>query len=248
MGTRGVHKLKNKFSITLKYIQLQSKQLFTNCSQTLFMKQNTTQILALMAPSGEYSTRYIRLPYPLLTDSLDNQKVELTYLEAFLQILMHVLHMDTTIGQGENKLLCRRGESYHSLKTWSELFHWSRSKTRHYLIKLKNDGLIELENMVTTTRLRVIHYDYYVGKVTSPDARPYPEDFEIFWKAYHDTTQIQATDKDPSYRCWRKLSFEERTKAVERISRYYYSLSKTTYCVKALTYLKNKKFNDQFLY
>src|ERR1035437_3601295 len=111
MGTRGVHKLKNNFSITLKYIELQSKQLFTNCSQTLFMKQNTTQNLALMVPSGEYYTRYIRLPYPLLTDSLDNQKVELTYLEAFLQMLVHVLHMDTTIGQGENKLLCRRGES-----------------------------------------------------------------------------------------------------------------------------------------
>ena len=212
------------------------------------MKQNTTQNLALMTPSGEYSTRYIRLPYPLLTEFLDNQKVELNNFEAFLQMLKNVLHVDMMIGQGENKLLCRRGESYHSLKTWSELFHWSRSKTRHYLVKLKNDGLIELENKVTTTRLRVIHYDYYVGKVTSTVARSYPEDFEKFWKAYHDTTQIQATDKDPSHRCWRKLSFEERAKSVERIPRYYYSLSKTTYCVKALTYLKNKKFNDQFLY
>ncbi|HEY5589495.1 MAG TPA: hypothetical protein VIK55_00625 [Paludibacter sp.] len=212
------------------------------------MKQNTTTNLALMIPSGDYYTRYIRLPYPLLTDSLDNQKVELTYLEAFLQLLVHVLHMDTTIGQGENQLLCRRGESYHSLKTWSELFHWSRSKTRHYLVKLKNDGIIELENKVTTTRLRVIHYDYYVGKATSPDARPYPEDFEKFWKQYHATTLIRAVDKEPSFRCWRKLSFDEREKAVERISRYYYSLSKTTYCVKALTYLRNKKFDDQFFY
>lgn len=212
------------------------------------MKQGKTQNLALMIPTGDYFTRYIRLPYALLTNSLDNQKVELTHFEAFLQILMHVLYMDGMIGQGENKLLCRRGESYHSLKTWSELFHWSRSKTRHYLIKLKNDGLIELENKVTTTRLRVVHYDYYVGKATTPGARPYSDDFEKFWNAYHDTTQIQATDKEPSYRCWRKLSFEERAKAVERVSRYFYSLSKTTYCVKAFTYLNNKKFNDQFLY
>ena len=222
--------------------------MIANCSHRTIMNQKINSEIALLTPSDDYYCRYVKIPYRMLTDTLTHRTEELTVLEAFIQVLASVRHEDLLEGSGENQRLCRRGESYQSQNAWSELFHWDRFKTRRYLVKLKQSGLIELENMGHTTRLRVIHYDYYVGRQSSPETKPHPDDFEKFWDAYHETTQIQATDKDPSHRCWRKLSFEERTKAVERIPRYYYSLSKTTYCVKALTYLKNKKFNDQFLY
>jgi hypothetical protein len=212
------------------------------------MNQKTTSDIVLLTPLDNYFSRYLKLPYRLLTDMLDNKPEGLTTLEAFIQLLAHVRHEEVLEGYGENQQRCRRGESFQSMKTWSELFHWDRFKTRRFLLRLRDSGLIELENKVTTTRLRVIRYDYYVGRAGSPQDKPYPEDFEVFWTAFHDTTQMPGVDKVAAYKAWHKLSFDERTKAATMIPRYYYSLTKTTYCVKALTYLQNKKFNDQYLY
>jgi hypothetical protein len=77
--------------------------------------------------------------------------------------------------------VCRRGESYHSLQAWSDLFHWSRTKTRYFFMKLQGSGLIEMENRTNTTRIRVIHYDFSVGLASEGKAQVYPDDFEVFW-------------------------------------------------------------------
>jgi len=59
--------------------------------------------------------------------------------------------------------------------------------------------------------------------------------------------QIRATDKAAAFRVYKRLSEQERIKAKERVKRFYYNLGSTKYVVKAVNYLRNKNFNDQFL-
>lgn len=201
-----------------------------------------------LLPSPGKATRYLRLPFDLVLESLDRTPCESTPTEAFIQLLGHVNFEDRSDGSGEGVRNCRRGESLMTLQAWSTIFHWTKSKTWRYFQQLERHRIIELENMGFTTRLRVLHYDYYMGKTTSSGGKPYPDDFETFWDAYHHTTQTPAVDKVAAYRAWRKLTLEERDNALKKISHYYYSLSKVTYCAKAVTYLHDKKFNNQFHY
>lgn len=194
-------------------------------------------------------TPFLKLPVRLMTEYFSDKPLPLTHLEAFIQILAQVRYQDTEENVGLQATICRRGESYRSLQAWSDLFHWSKFKTRYFFLQLKAQGIIELESLVETTRLRVIQYDLYTCKMNKQTENVvYSEDFETFWNAFHDLTQVRAVDKLPSFRAWKKLSKNERIKAQDKIAQYYYSLSKTMYCVKALTYLTNKKFNDQFQY
>ena len=189
---------------------------------------------------------YLRLPFQMLKKTLDQSKMELSPLEAFIQLLAKVNYAEKTEKVGAESRVCRRGESYHSLQAWSELFHWNKSKTRRFIINLKNQGLLEFENIQITSRIRIIDYDYYVGHVQPNEQTKYPDDFENFWEVYHRTTQMAAVDKYAAFQCWKKLTRAERAKAATNISQYFFNLSKTKYCVKALNYLKNKKFNDEF--
>ncbi len=46
---------------------------------------------------------------------------------------------------------------------------------------------------------------------------------------------------------WKKLSTEELKKATAMIERFYYNQDKARFVTKAVNYLRNKNFNDQFL-
>lgn len=201
-----------------------------------------------LLPTPGKTTRYLRLPFDLLLDCLDSSKWEASPTDAFIQLLGHVNYEDHSEGNGEAVRLCRRGESFRSLQAWSEIFHWTKSKTRRYLQQLEHHQVIELESLGYTTRLRVLHYEFYMGKIARIDDKPYPVEFETFWETFHRTTQTPAVDKVATFRAWRKLTIEERDKATKKVTAYYYSLSKTSYCAKAVTYLQNKKFNNQFHY
>lgn len=192
--------------------------------------------------------RYLRLPYRFLTENLNNKTEELTTFEAFIQLLANVRYEDISELKGEKSRICHRGESYKSLQAWGIMFHWNKFKTRRFFIKLMNCGIIELESDCNTTRVKILNYDKYVGYKTPVNTDSYSPNFESFWKSYHDITRLPATDKIAAFKLWTKLTASEHEKAQAKIGRYYYSLSKTTYCVKALTYLKNKKFNDQYYY
>ena len=212
------------------------------------MESIEAQCISFLTPSDENSKRYLRLPYKMMADCFDNMPYELSFIDAFILMVANVRYNDTSEAHGDEIHICRRGESYKSLQAWSDLFHWNKSKTRRFFIKLTNSGIIEYGSNSYTTQIRIIHYDYYVGSNLSSQGDCYSADFESFWKSYHNTTKIAATDKLAAYKLWCKLPVGEREKALSKINRYYFNLAKTTYCAKALTYLKNKKFNDQFLY
>jgi len=74
-------------------------------------------------------------------------------------------------------------------------------------------------------------------------------DFEEFWNKYHEITGLKKTDLQATIKYWKKLTKNERQKAVENISNYYDSLpiySTGRPVKKARTYLGDKNFNDEF--
>jgi hypothetical protein len=74
----------------------------------------------------------------------------------------------------------------------------------------------------------------------------YTSDFESFFTYYHNITKQSKTDKEASFREWKKLTKQEQMKANEKVNEYYNSLSDKKYVKKARTYLKDKNFNDEF--
>ena len=71
-------------------------------------------------------------------------------------------------------------------------------------------------------------------------------DFDNFWNQYHEITNLQKTDKEPTLKYWNKLSKSNKQKAIDNIKNYYNSLNDKKYCKKARTYLRDKNFNDDF--
>jgi hypothetical protein len=198
--------------------------------------------LTTIIPVKTNSCSYFRFSKSLFSKLIDNNGDEVSKFEAFVLMVANVNYNDNKIF---DDIICHRGESYRSQKGWAKIFNWNRSKTRRFFIWLQDNGVIEFDNVGVTTRIKIIDYDYCVGSPNIGDEK-YSEDFETFWKDYHRITSLRATDKVAASRIWSKLSSQEKTKAKTKISNYYYNLGKISYCVKAVNYLKNKNFNDQF--
>ena len=202
--------------------------------------------LGLQDAPHPFDGKYVRLPLSLLKENLEASRHELSALEAFILIISKVKFADREEKVGNQIRTCNRGESYISLQKWSELFNWSKSKTRRYFMKLQENNHLEFESLQNTSRIRVLQYDFYTGRDHRDGQEKYAAGFEDFWSAYHQLTELSATDKHAAYKVWKGLSKSEQEKARKKIQDYYFSLSNTRFCSKALTYLKNKKFNDEF--
>lgn len=208
------------------------------------MIENYVIDYSLLQPSADHFNRFLRLPYKFVVENLTNSKETNNSVDAFILLLANVSYQDNPnfyIGP------CLRGESYRSLQNWSDIFGWNKSKTRRFLAKLSMYGVIETKNLGKTTWLKIIHYDYFVGKKNIETENGYSKDFEEFWARYHQVMMLPSTSKCNGYRIWNKLCAEERKKATAMIERFYYNQDKERYVIKAVNYLRNKNFNDQFL-
>lgn len=85
------------------------------------------------------------------------------YLKAWIAILMQVNHEDNKVLIHGELIICKRGQSLLSSENWCKVLgkHWTRQKVRTFFELLKNDSMIETENMRKTTRLTVCNYDIY---------------------------------------------------------------------------------------
>lgn len=204
-------------------------------------KNFKTDLISLI-PVRTNSCNYFRFSRSLFSELISNNGDEVSKFEAFVLMVANVNYSESKFF---GDIICQRGESYRSQKGWAKIFNWNRSKTRRFFTWLQEKGVIEFENIGVTTRIKIINYDYCVGSPFSEE-ETYTKDFEDFWKEYHRVTMIRSTDKAAASRIWKKLSAQEKTKAKAKISNYYYNLGKVSHCVKAVNYLKNKNFNDEF--
>ena len=85
------------------------------------------------------------------------------YLKAWITILLNVNFKDSKTLIETDLIECKRGESIHSLNTWSKLLGkgWTIQKVRTFFKLLEKDQMIITKGLRKTTRLSVCNYDTY---------------------------------------------------------------------------------------
>lgn len=92
---------------------------------------------------------YIIIPKALLKEQLIDCSPHEGEIEAFLKLLVKVNYSETKLTDHQRRtIVCKRGESLHSYRSWSAIFHWPTSRTYRFIQQLKTNGIIEI---LTTT-------------------------------------------------------------------------------------------------
>lgn len=192
---------------------------------------------------------YILIPKHLLEQWLHNRATKLSELDAWLTVLATVNYKDISSSISGHVVVCKRGESLHSLSRWARCFRWSYGKTRCFFARLQAQNLVQLIPHPHTTHLQIVDYDLWVGCRTAARHRTIEkanESFDAFWETYHRITQADRVNIARARREWQKLSTEEQTLATHRVEEYYYHLRNVKYCMQAAAYLSNKAFLNEY--
>ena len=84
---------------------------------------------------------YIIIPKALLKEQLIDCSPHEGEIEAFLKLLVKVNYSETKLTDHQRRtIVCKRGESLHSYRSWSAIFHWPTSRTYRFIQQLKTTG------------------------------------------------------------------------------------------------------------
>ncbi|MEY8687136.1 hypothetical protein AB9N12_13705 [Bacteroides sp. AN502(2024)] len=204
------------------------------------MKQSSKELL---------KEGYILLPKAWLKCLVNEKNSE--ELKALLQILTRANYSEITYKIQMVDIVCQRGESAISLRRWSELFQWSRSKTARFFQTIEKEGLIKIiPHPKNVFHIHIIDYDFWTGTL-SPETREAnkkknTESFYLFWDKYHETMQKPKQNIARARREWDKLPQEERQLAIDRIEEVYYHTNDIRFIPLASTYLRDKAFLNEY--
>lgn len=197
---------------------------------------------------------FLIIPKAMLQKQIISREAQEGEIEAFLKLLLKVNYSETQHHTNWNEdIPCKRGESLHSYRDWSNIFHWSLTKTYRFIKQLQKDEVIEiiphLNNPVL--HLRVINYEQWVGgnpnrSTKAKKKKAVDEKFNLFWNQYHLITNLRKENIGKAQREWKKLSENEQQLAIDRIEDYYYHLTNTQYMLHAAGYLINKAFLNEY--
>ena len=99
---------------------------------------------------------YIIIPKALLKEQLIDCSPHEGEIEAFLKLLIKVNYSETKLTDHQRRtIVCKRGESLHSYRSWSAIFHWPTSRTYRFIQQLKTNGIIEIIPHNDTTALHL---------------------------------------------------------------------------------------------
>lgn len=197
-----------------------------------------------------YENGYILLPRLMVEMQMkvNRQSKECNDLSAFIILLMKVNHSERVFRYKDENYLCRRGESFISLRTWAKLFHWTVGRTRRFFERMEELELIE----VTPTgkglnRIRVIDYDELTcrGKNERENLmKSAEEEFELFWELYHEMTGKPKQERKAALKEWKNLTAEERRMAVVGIENYI-NMEDKRHLRKAYSYLRDGSYMNE---
>lgn len=151
--------------------------------------------------------------------------------------------------------MCKRGESLHSYRSWSAIFHWPTSRTYRFIQQLKTNGIIEIipHNDTTALHIRVVNYENWNKHFGTRRQRKKKtarktsdEKFRLFWDDFHNILQLPKEQHRQSARIWKKLSEKEQQLAIDNIEEYYYHQTNVKFILHACSYLSNKAFLNEY--
>ena len=105
-------------------------------------------------------------PKALLKEQLIDCSPHEGEIEAFLKLLVKVNYSETKLTDHQRRtIVCKRGESLHSYRIWSAIFHWPTSRTYRFIQQLKTNGIIEIipHNDTTALHIRVVNYENWTN-------------------------------------------------------------------------------------
>lgn len=106
---------------------------------------------------------WIKLHRKSFDNFLYKENRPLSKREAWEDILLRVNYVDGDSLMGNEKIICKRGQSTMSLDTWGKIFNWDKSKVKRFFDLLQNNSMIVVENLHKTTRVTVCKYEDYQG-------------------------------------------------------------------------------------
>lgn len=117
------------------------------------------------------------------------------YFQAWVIMIFEVNHKDKKVLIGATLIECKRGQSLKSLQTWTDIFggDWTKQKVRTFFALLKNDKMINTENVSKTTRLTICNYGTYQDRQHDDNTQP---NTEITRTQHDDNTIITSNNND----------------------------------------------------
>lgn len=82
-------------------------------------------------------------------------------LKWWLDILLECNHADKKVNIGFGLIDCKRGQAVKSLLNWAKQWRVDKSSVKRFFDLLRQDGMIETENLKKTTRITVCNYGSY---------------------------------------------------------------------------------------
>lgn len=193
---------------------------------------------------------YLMVSRALLMDIFEKQTVTRDDEEAFLKVLLHVNYRNAVVLYNGKPMDCARGESVITFSGWASILGWGRGHTRGFFERCIAQGSIEKVPGPCPSHIRVTHYDGWTGNQCGKQTaqKAVDEDLKLFMDKYSQVTHLPTENKGLISMEWKKLSTHERELALKKIEDYYYSLNDVRYCLRAAGYLKQKAFDNDFLY
>lgn len=191
---------------------------------------------------------YLMVSRALLMDIVEKKTKALNDEDAFLVVLLYVNYKDYTLRYNGKTLTCARGESIISCQKWADMLGWSRGRTRGFFERCIAEGDIEKVPGECPSHIRITRYDAWTGnpEVKKPGAKRADDGAKLFMERYREVTNLPTENKGLINKEWRKLSAQERERALKNIEDYYYSLNNVNFCLRAAGYLERKAFDNDF--
>lgn len=192
-------------------------------------------------------------------------------LKWWLDILLSVNHQNKKVSIKNTLIDCARGQTIRSLQSWGIRWGVSKDIVRGFLLMLKNDDMIRIENVRKTTRITVCNYDSYNnpsnknptksqhkstiapplrhpnnndnnGNNDNNDNNYYISDFERFWDLYG-----KKKDRAKCELKFNKLDKSEIDKIFDTLPDYINSTPDIQFRKNPLTYLNGQCWEDEII-
>jgi len=124
--------------------------------------------LELNEPQENYGTGWIAIYRSVKKHWIWNDPVKFQW---WVYILMEVNHSDNKVLIGNELIICKRGESLKSLRSWAKELRTTPNRFRIFLQLLQKDSMISLKTVTKTTHITVCNYESYQKSGTTIDTK-----------------------------------------------------------------------------
>lgn len=112
---------------------------------------------------GSTDKGWIKLHRKLLQSPIWESGEPFTKRDAWVDLLLHVVHKDTATFIGNERTTLRPGQGHTSMRALSRRWSWSLKKTRYFMGTLEAQGMVTLKGTPYGTIVTIENWALYQG-------------------------------------------------------------------------------------